>query len=1019
MRKIFQNPTFTAFVFVFSLFFYRTDAAEITGPSFVCPGSVLSYSVSNPGGNTSFVWSFPPDVAVVELNANVVTVIWGISNGNICVTISQAGLPPDFTCLSVQLPPNPLPTTIDTTICEGDMIPFGNGFVGQAGTYTAQFADQYGCDSTVLLFLDVIPAPFEEVEYKDATCDKDNGKIELSIASGFNPTLIHWSTGLINETSIHNLMPGIYSVTATDGVCADDISLEILDDPFCGVRISGFVYRDDAAQSCDESQVVGGYQDVLIELRKGQKRSYQYTDENGYFSFSVDTGTYQLRPVLNPEMEYTCPDNLIKTLTFNESGAYSDKNHFFVSEKVYHDFSVSAIVPRAKPGTNQHYLLQFCNNSNEKGSGRFTFAYDDLQTWVQSDLTPSINDHIEKKAIWDIFNMLPGECHQFAVEMKLSDMAPLNKAIKGNLSVKPIAGSEDAFAENNIFNWSSPTVASVGLVFEKRLFIGNNPYSGVIYDKDTTLLYQIHFQNTNIDTVKKIVIRDTLDPMHDFSTFKIKMASHPYKMSIEADSVVVFTFNDIAIPPVTQNMVDNVLSITYGIKLKEEAAYGKTFFNDAEIKVDYDPPIMSNKVSTLLSENNLSYSGFILTEGVKPVKGVKATIAGTGTAPLIAYSNTGGFFSNQDLVPSTTYQLSLSKDEHYLNGVTTFDLLQIQKHILAIEYFNTPYKKLAADINNSNTITTADIIELRKLILGLIAELPEKESWEFVPADFLWPDAPATDVPELPKFYSFSLPGASLQEFFVGVKIGDVSGDADPQGMMPDKFSQQRADATKANWSVEDVYFEKGEELVIPLIIDDMEDLQAIQYSLSYNPAVLRFSHSSIPPSQYVPAMYETMEQEINGENVLCTSWFRADDFSVPIKGPILYFHFTSLQSAKLSDVIHLANNPVPSLSYDANGEESLLNLEWNGTPLQAGEMFPNPMVSQSTLHFVAGKSGTVIFEIYNSNGELIKQETRSVSEGEKEIFVVKAGQLPAGGVYFWRLKTGEHAESGKLLFLN
>jgi hypothetical protein len=59
------------------------------------------------------------------------------------------------------------------------------------------------------------------------------------------------------------------------------------------------------------------------------------------------------------------------------------------------------------------------------------------------------------------------------------------------------------------------------------------------------------------------------------------------------------------------------------------------------------------------------------------------------------------------------------KDDNPLNGVTTYDLVLMSKHILGIEPLGSPYKMIAADANKSNSITTFDIVELRKLILGI------------------------------------------------------------------------------------------------------------------------------------------------------------------------------------------------------------------------------------------------------------------------------------------------------------
>jgi hypothetical protein len=89
-------------------------------------------------------------------------------------------------------------------------------------------------------------------------------------------------------------------------------------------------------------------------------------------------------------------------------------------------------------------------------------------------------------------------------------------------------------------------------------------------------------------------------------------------------------------------------------------------------------------------------------------------------------------------------------DENPLNGVTTFDLVLITKHILGIQLLDSPYKMIAADVNNSSTITTADMIQLRKLILGIYDDFPNNTSWRFVDADYVFPDPTNPWLQEFP-----------------------------------------------------------------------------------------------------------------------------------------------------------------------------------------------------------------------------------------------------------------------------
>ena len=92
-----------------------------------------------------------------------------------------------------------------------------------------------------------------------------------------------------------------------------------------------------------------------------------------------------------------------------------------------------------------------------------------------------------------------------------------------------------------------------------------------------------------------------------------------------------------------------------------------------------------------------------------------------------------GTYHFEGLPSKSNYSLKSSRDDQPMNGVSTLDLVLIQKHILGIELLNSPYKILAADVDNDKQITAIDLVELRKLILATYEDLPNNESWRFIP----------------------------------------------------------------------------------------------------------------------------------------------------------------------------------------------------------------------------------------------------------------------------------------------
>ncbi len=58
------------------------------------------------------------------------------------------------------------------------------------------------------------------------------------------------------------------------------------------------------------------------------------------------------------------------------------------------------------------------------------------------------------------------------------------------------------------------------------------------------------------------------------------------------------------------------------------------------------------------------------------------------------------------------------------NGVTSLDLIMLQRHILGIEVFTHKSQYLAGDVNGSGSLSAVDLLIMQKLILGVRTEFP-------------------------------------------------------------------------------------------------------------------------------------------------------------------------------------------------------------------------------------------------------------------------------------------------------
>ncbi|MFZ1497313.1 MAG: hypothetical protein WAS72_09665, partial [Saprospiraceae bacterium] len=224
--------------------------------------------------------------------------------------------------------------------------------------------------------------------------------------------------------------------------------------------------------------------------------------------------------------------------------------------------------------------------------------------------------------------------------------------------------------------------------------------------------------------------------------------------------------------------------------------------------------VQNNMGADCLSFENASIAGDVHTEEHEGVEEVVVSIIGT-TAGLPAPSMTdaAGNYSFAGIPALFDYTVSPYKNSNPLNGVTTYDLVLIQKHILGLISLNSPYKIIAADANHSNTVTTYDVVQLRQLILHAIETLPSNDSWRFVDAGFGFAYPSGDMTWEFPERYNITQLSNDMTIDFVGVKIGDVNNTVVANTLLG---TQDRSATGTLYIHVEDKSLQKNETVTVP-----------------------------------------------------------------------------------------------------------------------------------------------------------------------------------------------------------
>lgn len=162
-------------------------------------------------------------------------------------------------------------------------------------------------------------------------------------------------------------------------------------------------------------------------------------------------------------------------------------------------------------------------------------------------------------------------------------------------------------------------------------------------------------------------------------------------------------------------------------------------------------------------------SGLVATEDGASVNNVVVSLFDEHGQLVQTKQTVHGEYAFTGLASGEKYTLKLDKAGHPLNGVSTFDLVRISRHMLAVEPFQSLNQLLVSDIDGSRAISVVDLLYLRKLILGIVEELPLQRNWLFLEEGATIPNGEPINT------FEYELSGANVTKNFLILKFGDLN----------------------------------------------------------------------------------------------------------------------------------------------------------------------------------------------------------------------------------------------------
>lgn len=413
--------------------------------------------------------------------------------------------------------------------------------------------------------------------------------------------------------------------------------------------------------------------------------------------------------------------------------------------------------------------------------------------------------------------------------------------------------------------------------------------------------------------------------------------------------------------------------------------------------------------NNVCSDGRMSVNGNLTTETDEKVQDVFVQLFGSEKQTM---SDENGQFNFSGMPTGGQYSVVPTKNDDPLNGVSTLDLVMIQRHILGIEKLGTPYRQVASDINKDGKITASDLVELRKLILGTITGFETNKSWRFVDRNYQFQDPANAQGEAFPEIYNIDALTTDMTTDFIAVKTGDVNGNAKANA---GSISTDHRSKNTLELMTGEVSFTAGEQVVVPVRVSRDQQLSGVQFTMEFDADRLEYadvSQGDIRTSESNFGLHAVAKGK------LTFSWNDASPASLNSGDVLFHIAFTAKKSGSVAGNIGITSDITSAEAYDeASG---VMGVTWrnistgSNSGYELAQNKPNPFNDMTVINFEVPSAMKTTLTVHDVTGKVIRTYMVDAAKGLNTVNIGR-GELNTG-VFYYTLRAGEFTATRKMV---
>lgn len=367
-----------------------------------------------------------------------------------------------------------------------------------------------------------------------------------------------------------------------------------------------------------------------------------------------------------------------------------------------------------------------------------------------------------------------------------------------------------------------------------------------------------------------------------------------------------------------------------------------------------------------------------------------------------------GTYTFSSLSPNLDYTVQADKTGGVDDGVSTLDLVLIQRHILAISQFTDPMHMVAADIDDNDRVSGADVVSLRQVILGISDEFPNgQKSWRFVDASSTMDAATALPYDEIIEVNN--LTQSVTNQDFKAVKIGDVNESA--TGNLASSNDLDVRSRNVVTLVIKEDATLSGSTLEVPVYADEAITIAGLQLALRIP--------NGMTISDIVAGQLDINASDVHIDGSIAkTAYASSTELAVTTEEPLFTLIIEGDVSTDAANLLSIDNDALRAELYDSNLETYDVEMSVRtglAATLTVEQNMPNPFDGQTVISFFTPLSGDVTLEVTDISGRMIYSNTQHYDDGQHTINF-DAEDYGAGGILLYTLSNEQHSVTKRMI---